>query len=264
MSTNFDSVTKFLGGDNSEGSPAQVFIEMLKLPDEQFDQFYPVLMERLDDVFSSNSMQKQVIDNLNSNPNINLKEESQALDEIVKEIDETWEVSDNKKNMVKTFLNKSRDLTVSLSENPRERIEVKVHRISEDAILPKYAHDTDAGADIYSISDVTINPNETVIVPTGLTVAIPAGYEIQIRPRSGLSLKTNLRIANAPATIDAAYRGEVGVIMNNIGDKPVLVKKGDRIAQMLIAPTPMILWKEVNELDTTDRGAGGFGSTGTS
>ena len=102
------------------------------------------------------------------------------------------------------------------------------------------------------------------IVKTGIAVAIPAGYEIQIRPRSGLSLKSKLRIANAPGTIDTEYRGEIGIIMTNTGDVPYVIDKGMKIAQMVIAPTPMIKWNEVTtveELGTTDRGADGFGST---
>lgn len=256
---NFDNLKNFLGQDEKA---AEDFLAILKLPDEQFDEFYPVLMPRIDEVFSNTRVQREVLTNLEAMP-VDLNEANEGLDKMFSEI-ETWEISENKKNFIKTFLNKSKELTIDLYNNPREKIEVKIHRISKDAILPKYAHPTDAGADVYSVEDITIAPNETVIVPTGLTMAVPAGYEVQIRPRSGLSAKTNLRIANAPGTIDADYRGEIGIIMNNIGNKTETIKKGDRIAQMLIAPTPMISWKEVESLDTTERGAGGFGSTGTS
>ena len=134
-------------------------------------------------------------------------------------------------------------------------------KITEDAVLPTYAHDTDAGADIYAVEDYKLAPHSTTIVKTGLKIAIPAGYEIQIRPRSGLSLKTNLRIANAPGTIDAEYRGEVGVIVENTGNLTATISKGDKIAQMVVMPVPMIKWEEVDELSQTSRGEGGYGST---
>lgn len=266
MSKDYEKLSKFLGGTGTkdENDPAQVFINILETPDEQFDEFYPILMSRVDEIFSSPALQKQVLTNLEQSPYQDLEAGAEYVDSLIKEIDETWDLSDNKKNMLKTFLTKSKELTLEVSRNPRERIEVKVHRISPDAILPTYAHNTDAGADIYSVTDIVINPHETVIVPTGLTVAIPVGYMIQIYPRSGLSLKTGLRVANSVGIIDTSYRGEIGVIMTNIGYTPETIKKGDRIAQMIIAPTPMIQWSEVEELDTTERGEGGFGSTGKS
>ena len=133
--------------------------------------------------------------------------------------------------------------------------------IHEDAVIPEYAHVTDAGADIYAIEDMAVKPHTTVLVRTGLKVAIPTGYEIQIRPRSGMSLKTTMRIANTPGTIDAGYRGEVCVIMENTGNLTYNISKGDKVAQMVITPVPMINWIETNELDNADRGEGGFGST---
>ena len=129
--------------------------------------------------------------------------------------------------------------------------------------MPSYAHDGDAGADIRAslAEPMTIEPHTWKAVPTGLFANIPYGYEIQIRPRSGLSLKTNLRIANAPGTIDAEYRGEVGVIVENTGNLTATISKGDKIAQMVVMPVPMIKWEEVDELSQTSRGEGGYGST---
>ena len=116
-------------------------------------------------------------------------------------------------------------------------------------------------ADIFAAEEIIIKPNETQMVRTGIQVAIPVGYEIQIRPRSGLSFKTGLRIANTPGTIDSDYRGEVGVIMTNIGKTDETIKVGDKIAQMVISPVPMIKWVETDVLSETERGEGGFGST---
>lgn len=146
----------------------------------------------------------------------------------------------------------------------REKIEVYVERCRDDVILPTYANKYDAGMDIRSCVDITIKPNETVIVPTGLKFAIPEGYEIQVRPRSGLSYKTPLRISNAPGTIDAGYRDEVGIIVTNISQTETIeIKKNDRIAQIVLQRVPEIVFREVDDVSKIgfNRG-GGFGSTG--
>lgn len=131
--------------------------------------------------------------------------------------------------------------------------------------LPAYETEGAAGMDVRANADVALMPGETKLVPTGLWVAIPDGYEIQVRPRSGLSLKTGLRVANAPGTIDSDYRGECCVVMQNTSDKPFQVLLGERIAQFVIKEVPQIEWEPVYGLDmlgVTTRGAGGFGSTG--
>ena len=147
-----------------------------------------------------------------------------------------------------------------------KKVEVRVYNGS-GATLPKYETNGAAGMDVSSKGDVTILPGETKLVPTGLFVQIPDGYEIQVRPRSGLSLKTALRVANAPGTIDSDYRGEICVIMQNTSySVEAYIKTGDRIAQLVIKEVPQISWFEVydkNALSATVRGDGGFGSTGT-
>ena len=140
-------------------------------------------------------------------------------------------------------------------------MKIKLIKYNENLKYANRAHFDDAGADIYAIEDMAVKPHTTVLVRTGLKVAIPTGYEIQIRPRSGMSLKTTMRIANTPGTIDAGYRGEVCVIMENTGNLTYNISKGDKVAQMVIMPVPMINWIETNELDNADRGEGGFGST---
>jgi len=118
--------------------------------------------------------------------------------------------------------------------------------------------------DIYAAVDdeMKIAPGETVLVPTGFSVEIPRGYEAQIRPRSGLAIKHHVGILNAPGTIDSDYRGEVKIILTNFGKEPFTVKRGDRIAQMVVASYSKVLWDEVDSLENTARGAGGFGHTG--
>jgi len=128
--------------------------------------------------------------------------------------------------------------------------------------LPAYATEGAAGMDVVAAEDVTLAPGARHAVATGLSVAIPHGYEIQVRPRSGLALKHGISVPNTPGTIDSDYRGEVKVILINHGTEPFPIQRGDRVAQLVLAPVTRAAWQEVAELDETARGAGGFGSTG--
>jgi dUTP pyrophosphatase len=140
-------------------------------------------------------------------------------------------------------------------------IPVKVKRLHPDAKLPQYAHDGDAGADLFANESVTIEPGETVVISTGLAVEIPPGFEWQIRPRSGLTVRTKLRVQLG--TIDSTYRGEVGIIVDNTAQWDRRhIRKGDKVAQGVIAPVIHGVFTEVDELDETSRGSRGFGSTG--
>jgi dUTP pyrophosphatase len=169
------------------------------------------------------------------------------------------------------------------------KVNVKVKRLHPEAVIPQYAHEFDAGFDLVAVEDVIIEPGETKLVRTGLAMSLPPGYELQIRPRSGISLRTKLRVANAPGTVDAGFRGEIGVIVDNIAPKtdymtPIvrqidgkeidydedetfawgtyIIRKGEKIAQGVIKPVEQAHFVEVDELDETDRGANGFGSSG--
>ena len=129
-------------------------------------------------------------------------------------------------------------------------------------LMPAKAHPDDAAYDLRSRAEVTLAPNTTVLVPTGLFLELPPGFEAQIRSRSGLALKHDLFLPNAPGTIDAGYRGEVGVILCNRGGRAFRISRGDRIAQMVIARLPEVVMVEADELEPSGRGSGGFGSTG--
>lgn len=131
--------------------------------------------------------------------------------------------------------------------------------------LPTYATENSAGMDLTAALEEAIElaPGDRMLIPTGLTIALPDGYEAQIRPRSGLALKHGVTVLNSPGTIDADYRGEIGVILANLGQEPFTIERGMRIAQMVIAKYAKIEWEVAYELDSTARGAGGFGSTGT-
>ena len=139
---------------------------------------------------------------------------------------------------------------------------VRFKKVHPDASLPSYAHPGDAGMDVRSVEDVELAPGARALVHTGLVMILPQGWEAQVRPRSGLALKHGVTVLNTPGTIDAGYRGEVGVILANLGDVAFPVRKGDRIAQIVVAPVTTADIEEAEVVDETDRGAGGFGSTG--
>ena len=145
-------------------------------------------------------------------------------------------------------------------------IEVPLQRLAHGAglPLPAYATEHAAGLDLLAAVDeaVELAPGARRLVPTGISIALPAGYEAQIRPRSGLALKHGVTLLNSPGTIDADYRGEVGVILINLGEVPFRLERGDRIAQLVIAPVARLAWRESEALPESARGAGGFGSTG--
>jgi len=141
----------------------------------------------------------------------------------------------------------------------------RMNEHAHDLPLPRYATEHSAGMDICAAieDEVVLKPGETALIPTGFAIALPEGYEAQIRPRSGLALKHHITVLNAPGTIDADYRGEVKVILTNLGKQDFVIKRGDRIAQMVIARYTRVEWQERASLDETRRGAGGFGHTGT-
>ncbi len=140
----------------------------------------------------------------------------------------------------------------------------RVGDINGDLIIPKYATDHSAGMDLCAAveGEFILKAGETALIPTGFAIALPEGYEAQVRPRSGLAAKNQVTVLNSPGTIDADYRGEVKVILTNFGKQDFVIKRGDRIAQMVVAPYTRVVWEEKETLDETKRGAGGFGHTG--
>ena len=149
----------------------------------------------------------------------------------------------------------------------QQNISVAISRLphAEGLNLPAYATQHAAGCDLEAAvaEPMTLKPGERALVPTGLSIALPPGYEAQIRPRSGLAFKNGVTVLNAPGTIDADYRGEVKVLLINLGQEPFKIERGMRIAQMIIAAHEQVIWDVCEALPETQRGAGGFGSTGT-
>ncbi|MBL6857419.1 MAG: dUTP diphosphatase [Pelagibacteraceae bacterium] len=141
---------------------------------------------------------------------------------------------------------------------------IQIKKLSNEVLTPKYETSGSSGMDIaaYIDKDVVINSGDKALVPTGFSLSIPHGYEVQIRPRSGLAVKKGITVLNTPGTIDSDYRGEVKVVLINLSKDKFIVKKGERIAQMVVCPIEQVSVEEVKELSGTDRGTGGFGSTG--
>jgi dUTP pyrophosphatase len=142
-------------------------------------------------------------------------------------------------------------------------LRLRIKKLHEGAMIPRYAHGPgeDAGMDLHSVEAVTLGPGETKLVATGLAIELPPGYEAQVRPRSGLALKHSITLPNSPATIDPGYRGEIRVILLNLGREPFQILPGERIAQMVIARYEAVEWEE-GDLGESVRGDGGFGSSG--
>ncbi|MGO5268455.1 dUTP diphosphatase [Parafannyhessea umbonata] len=144
-----------------------------------------------------------------------------------------------------------------------EHVNLTIKRLDKDVELPQYAYPGDAGLDLRSNADLVLKPFERKLIPTGLAIAIPEGYAGFVQPRSGLALKQGLSFPNTPGLIDSHYRGELKVVAINLDPQnPILINKGDRIAQLVIQEVPVVNLVEVKELDETDRGSGGFGSSG--
>jgi dUTP pyrophosphatase len=144
------------------------------------------------------------------------------------------------------------------------RVEVEIKKLYSDSVVPTYKTEHAAGMDLsaYLTSSLSMAPGERFLVDTGIAIALPPGYEAQVRPRSGLAFKNGIGLVNSPGTIDADYRGEIKVVLINLGDTDFEIHTGDRIAQLVVAPVSRVEWQQVNVLDVTTRNAGGFGHTG--
>lgn len=231
---------------------------LLELEDEKFNAIYDKLMEEMDKTFAGPGIRDDIRKSMENLPMGDIDEERMAIEEEIKNV-EKMDISENKKKFLAYVLQKSFDITLEVAENPRKKIKVGIERIHENAVIPSYANPTDHCCDIYAIEDCTIKPHETKIIPTGLKFDMPAGYVIKLYPRSGMSYKTKIRIANSVGIIDHTYHKELGVIAENTSGVSYEIKKGDRIAQIAIEESPMFDFEE-REVSDTERG--GFGSTG--
>lgn len=283
----FSSLDDVLGNEESTG--LNILGAILSLPDEQFETVKPTLFNEIEKVFSEPDARIGFAQMMNQQ-GLKIEDFSDNIDKIIEAVDELAvegaELSNSKKDFLKfiftTFIN-----TMEASKMVSHRIvNIPIELCREDAKIPTYATDGSAAMDIYSPKEYTIAPSESIMIPTGLKVNIPKGYALLIQPRSGMSRKTKLRIANTPGLIDSDYHGEIGVIVENI-DPPIkeanimtfndgtledanlygssfTIGKGERFAQMRLVEVPIVNWLEVSSLGDfeNDHGAG-FGSTGT-
>lgn len=189
-----------------------------------------------------------------------------VLAEVFEKLKETYadsqlrlELLDNIGSVIENFLN-----MIIMRMSSRATANIAIEKVHSNAKLPTYAHEGDQGADIYAPEDFTLPPHSYGnMISTGLKMIIPEGWAVAIRPRSGLSKNTTLRISNVPATIDSKFRGEINILLDNIGDEPIEIKAGDRIAQFILEKNYQASFVEIDEVPTdTERGIGGFGSSG--
>lgn len=261
---------------------------ILALPEESFSIVGLAFLDNYEK--NLNSMQsKTAIAQLLNAGGISVEELQETLEELDGAL-EQGELKELLSPAKKSFLRKFFSITVNAvaeTEGIASRvIQIPVEVLNEDAVVPSYVKEGDAGMDVYSLEEYIIDPGQTILIPTGLKVALPRGYELQVRPRSGMSLKTKLRVANSPGTIDSGYRDEIGIIVENTNPKikdleveygddgeakvksilygeAIVIEKGQRFAQLVLNQVPMAAFFEVDNVGEfgADRG-GGFGSTG--
>lgn len=251
-----------------QDNPLQLFDDFVKIPDQAFEDGRDIqeINSLISTIMNSDDFIRVLVDSRENNPSEFSHYDKQFADWISKAKQNGFGTG-KKKEMVIEFMTQCKNIfdEIKLTNGYFPKIPVKFCRVDEDSILPKYQSIGDAGADIYAHDTVTIAPGETKVVSSGVKAIIPGGYRISIVPRSGMSLKTGIRVANAPGTIDSEYRDVIGVILTNTGTEDYTVQKGDRIAQMILEKTPKIAFQEISDEEfqnyKTNRGAG-FGSSG--
>jgi dUTP pyrophosphatase len=257
---------------------------MLALPEEQFSILAPIFLAELEKGMHNINDQVLMVQSMNM---LGMKSENvlEQYEQIYREIDEQMGdlLSHQKRDFLKQMLGITYNALAEAEGITKKTILIPIEYCREGAKMPTYAHLTDSGMDIFALEDITIAPGETRLIPTGLKVAIPAGYELQVRPKSGRCLKTKLRIANTPGTIDAGYRDEIGIIVDNL--EPFIkeakmdengrlyevrfgssytIGKGEKFAQLVLCEVPKAAFFQVESVAAieNDGRAGGFGSTG--
>lgn len=241
-----------------------IITAIVEMPDETFNELAEGMYKSFDRAFNSVSYRNMIANELSMFSEEELEREKEGY-YIVTELVEKLETSEEKRKLINYICDLSFGAMKEYIIDPTEHIQVIYEKLNEDAIVPTYAHLGDAGADLYAAEDVVAKVGEVTFVHTGIALKIPKGYEGQVRPRSGMSAKTKIRVANAPGTIDSNYRGEVCILVDNYGSAPYVIKKGDRVAQIVFNKVPTADFIEgtvKTEVDNT-RGEKGFGSSGT-
>lgn len=282
----FEELFDNLGDIDSSLGDFEEIITLLSLPDEQFNVISELFLDELQKALNSNTGKLQLLQGLSGVGN-DVDDLIAAYEAVIEQIEvQLKDVSQPKKDFLKRMMAIIIN-TVSSGEGAAKKlVKIPIQLCHTDAKIPTYANIGDAGLDIYALDDYTINPGETKLIPTGIKVAIPRGYELQVRPKSGRALKTKLRVANTPGTIDCGYRDEIGVIIENVDapikditydfddngniiiksilhGSPYYIEKGTKFAQLVLNETPTASFVEVQDIHEIegDRN-GGFGSSG--
>lgn len=257
---------------------------LLTMSEEQFALIAPIFLNEMEKSFNNVNDQLAMVQAMNV-AGIKAEDAEKEYLAICEAIDTQMMdvLSAQKRDFVKRLLAITYNAVSEAEGVTKRHVLIPIEYCREDAKMPTYAHLTDAGMDIYLTEDVTIHPGETKLIPTGIKVALPFGYELQVRPKSGRSLKSKLRIANTPGTIDAGYRDEIGIIVDNIDPvirhadmddtgrlcnvlwgSDITLSKGEKIAQLVLSEVPKAVFYEVESISTieNDGRKGGFGSTG--
>lgn len=257
---------------------------LLAMPEEHFAVLAPVFLSELERNMRNSNEQLIMIQSMNV-MGMTVEGVREQYEQIYQEIDTQMGaiLSNQKRDFLKRMIAITYNTLAESEGVAKKNILIPIEYCREGAKAPTYAHLTDSGMDIYALEDITIAPGETRLIPTGLKVAIPVGYELQVRPKSGRCLKTKLRVANTPGTIDAGYRDEIGVIIDNIEPfikdaemdengrlynvlfgQSYTIGKGEKFAQLVLAEVPKAVFYEVEKVDAIENDGrnGGFGSTG--
>lgn len=251
-------IYNFNKSKNDEDKLAESFEYILTMPDDMFKAVYPQLKEELVKSIKSGEFDKETFQE--GITDYDKQQAIQGFKDLRKMLEEE-DVIFEKLDFIDTICSCLED--VFLKINDRDSVIVAVEFCHENAKEPTYSNPDDAGCDVYAVEECDIAPGATTIIRTGLKVAVPAGWMLSVRPRSGMSAKTGIRVANAPGTIDTGYRDEVGIILHNTSNDTYTVKAGDRIAQFVIEPAPMIKFKKVESVaDIGENRGGGFGHSG--
>lgn len=256
----------------------------LALDDERFAILAPIVLDQLERSLQDTNVRRSLYINfISSGGDMNNIRDFYA--QLINAIeDEMGELNEQRKDFLKVMVSLMINGIETAGAESERLIMIPIERLNDNVKIPTYAHDTDAGMDVYALDDYTIAPGETKLIPTGFKIAIPTGYELQVRPKSGRCLKTKLRIANTPGTIDAGYRNEVGIIVENVespimdiayefdaNGQPIItsilhgasytIGKGEKFAQLVLSAVPKATFKEVSKITEAGDRKGGFGSS---
>ena len=288
ITDSFEAISKVMVGDEGAEDATAMFGALLSMPDDEFKDVSTILLDEINRSLNTPAERIALVAAMTAQGYTG-DDLTDTFQELCNEIDtQLTDLSQIKRDWLKQLMGSVTNAINETEGISKRYVRIAYEKCHEDAKAPVYAHETDSGMDVYALEDITLAPGEQKIIPIGIKVALPAGYELQVRPKSGISAKTKLRVANAPGTIDAGYRDEIGVIIENV-EPPIrsiatdfaespndfipvgaiefgrsyTIGKGQKFAQLILSEVPKAILYEVESVGEIgeDRG-GGFGSTG--